>query len=275
MAEHPDLSILPQLLMLLASSVLVVLLFRRLRLPPILGYLAVGMLLGPYALNFTSERRRADPGRPRRRVPGVHARAGVLAAAHDRHAARGVPHRRPAGGADDGGIRHGALGAAGAAADRGHDRRRARDVLDRHRDPPARRAGRAEPHAQPHRDRHPAVPGPGVRAAARARKRARRQRRRTRHVGDRRVDPAGGGRARAGAHLPALARAAAVPRDRPRAQHRAVHAGNADGRASARRGRRTRSACRSRSAGSSRACCSRKPSTGISSKPSSGRSATC
>ncbi len=39
MADHPDLSILPQLLMLLASSVLVVLLFRRLRLPPILGYL--------------------------------------------------------------------------------------------------------------------------------------------------------------------------------------------------------------------------------------------
>jgi len=56
MTEHPDLSILPQLLMLLASSVLVVLLFRRLRLPPILGYLAVGMLLGPYALNYTSGR---------------------------------------------------------------------------------------------------------------------------------------------------------------------------------------------------------------------------
>jgi CPA2 family monovalent cation:H+ antiporter-2 len=54
MADHPDPSILPQLLMLLASSVLVVLLFRRLRLPPILGYLAVGMLLGPYALNFTA-----------------------------------------------------------------------------------------------------------------------------------------------------------------------------------------------------------------------------
>src|SRR6188474_1368781 len=54
MADHPDLSILPQLLMLLASSVLVVLLFRRLRLPPILGYLAVGILLGPYALDFTA-----------------------------------------------------------------------------------------------------------------------------------------------------------------------------------------------------------------------------
>lgn len=54
MADHPEYAILPQLLMLLASSVLVVLLFRRLRLPPILGYLAVGMLLGPYALNFTT-----------------------------------------------------------------------------------------------------------------------------------------------------------------------------------------------------------------------------
>lgn len=54
MADHPDPSILPQLLMLLASAVLVVLLFRRLRLPPILGYLAVGMLLGPYALDFTA-----------------------------------------------------------------------------------------------------------------------------------------------------------------------------------------------------------------------------
>ena len=34
---------------------------------------------------------------------------------------------------------------------------------------------------------------------------------RPRHLGNRRVDPAGGGRARAGAHVPALARAAAVP----------------------------------------------------------------
>jgi monovalent cation:H+ antiporter-2, CPA2 family len=54
MADRPEFSILPQLLMLLASSVLVVLLFRRLRLPPILGYLAVGMLLGPYAIGFTT-----------------------------------------------------------------------------------------------------------------------------------------------------------------------------------------------------------------------------
>lgn len=41
---------LGQWLILLASSVLVVTLLRRVRLPPIVGYLAVGMLLGPAAL---------------------------------------------------------------------------------------------------------------------------------------------------------------------------------------------------------------------------------
>ena len=45
---------LPQLLMLLTFSVLVVAAFRRLRLPPIVGYLAVGMLLGPYALDLAA-----------------------------------------------------------------------------------------------------------------------------------------------------------------------------------------------------------------------------
>jgi len=43
-------STLGQLLILLASSVLVVTLLRRMKLPPIIGYLAVGMLLGPAAL---------------------------------------------------------------------------------------------------------------------------------------------------------------------------------------------------------------------------------
>jgi CPA2 family monovalent cation:H+ antiporter-2 len=56
MTEHGAVgSILPQLLMLLASAVLVVALFRRLRLPPIVGYLAVGMLLGPHALGLGTE----------------------------------------------------------------------------------------------------------------------------------------------------------------------------------------------------------------------------
>lgn len=48
-------SALPQLLVLLAFSVLVVMIFRRLKLPPIVGYLAVGMLLGPHALNLSSD----------------------------------------------------------------------------------------------------------------------------------------------------------------------------------------------------------------------------
>jgi monovalent cation:H+ antiporter-2, CPA2 family len=56
MTEHGAVgSILPQLLMLLASAVLVVALFRRLRLPPIVGYLAVGMLLGPHALGLGTD----------------------------------------------------------------------------------------------------------------------------------------------------------------------------------------------------------------------------
>lgn len=47
-------AVLTQLLILLASSVLVVAVFRRLALPPILGYLAVGLLLGPSLLDLAS-----------------------------------------------------------------------------------------------------------------------------------------------------------------------------------------------------------------------------
>jgi CPA2 family monovalent cation:H+ antiporter-2 len=43
---------LEQLLILLACSVVVVTVFRRMKLPPIVGYLAVGMLLGPEALSL-------------------------------------------------------------------------------------------------------------------------------------------------------------------------------------------------------------------------------
>jgi len=55
MNEHAQASTLPQLLVLLAFSVLVVALFRRLKLPPIVGYLAVGMLLGPHLLDVASD----------------------------------------------------------------------------------------------------------------------------------------------------------------------------------------------------------------------------
>ncbi|GBG01142.1 potassium efflux system protein [Azospira sp. I13] len=42
-------------LLLLAAAVLVVTLFRRLGLPPILGYLLVGAAIGPHALNFIKD----------------------------------------------------------------------------------------------------------------------------------------------------------------------------------------------------------------------------
>ena len=46
---------LTQVLVLLLASVLVVALARRLGLPPILGYLAVGLVVGPHALGFMAE----------------------------------------------------------------------------------------------------------------------------------------------------------------------------------------------------------------------------
>ena len=45
---------LPIILMLLGASVLTVILFRRLNLPPVLGYLLVGALIGPHALNLVA-----------------------------------------------------------------------------------------------------------------------------------------------------------------------------------------------------------------------------
>ena len=44
--------VLPLVLLLLATSVLGVLLFRRMGLPPVLGYLLVGSLIGPHALDL-------------------------------------------------------------------------------------------------------------------------------------------------------------------------------------------------------------------------------
>ena len=45
---------LPIILMLLGASVVSVIVFRRLNLPPILGYLLVGALVGPHALNLVT-----------------------------------------------------------------------------------------------------------------------------------------------------------------------------------------------------------------------------
>lgn len=43
------------LLIILASSLVVIALFRRLKLPPVLGYLCVGLFVGPTALNWVNE----------------------------------------------------------------------------------------------------------------------------------------------------------------------------------------------------------------------------
>ena len=43
------------LLIILASSLVMIALFQRLRLPPVLGYLCVGLMIGPSAFNWVNE----------------------------------------------------------------------------------------------------------------------------------------------------------------------------------------------------------------------------
>jgi Kef-type K+ transport system membrane component KefB len=79
-----------QLLILLAFSVLVVALFRRFTLPPIVGYLAVGMLLGPHARIYERHRRSL-----RNSASFLVLRSGSnLLAANDCDATRGLYQRR-------------------------------------------------------------------------------------------------------------------------------------------------------------------------------------
>ncbi|MBL8513557.1 MAG: cation:proton antiporter, partial [Betaproteobacteria bacterium] len=52
MPEHATLKFV---VILLATAVVTVVLFRRLKLPPILGYLIVGVLIGPHALGFVPD----------------------------------------------------------------------------------------------------------------------------------------------------------------------------------------------------------------------------
>ena len=48
-------SSLSLVLLLLGASVLAVVVFRRFNLPPVLGYLLVGSVIGPHALNLTND----------------------------------------------------------------------------------------------------------------------------------------------------------------------------------------------------------------------------
>nr|WP_276536152.1 monovalent cation:proton antiporter-2 (CPA2) family protein [Pseudomonas migulae] len=55
--SHLDRSffVFANLLIILASSLVVIALFQRLRLPPVLGYLCVGLMIGPTAFNWVNE----------------------------------------------------------------------------------------------------------------------------------------------------------------------------------------------------------------------------
>ena len=64
---------LTQILILLAGSLLVLSVVRRFRLPPILGYLVVGMLLGPHSLALVSNDESIR--RPRQRTCPVSTRS--------------------------------------------------------------------------------------------------------------------------------------------------------------------------------------------------------
>jgi len=54
------LSVLSLILLLLGASVLAVVIFRRFNLPPVLGYLLVGTIIGPHALNLLRDVYRAE-----------------------------------------------------------------------------------------------------------------------------------------------------------------------------------------------------------------------
>lgn len=53
--SSPEFFVFANLLIILASSLVVIALFRRLRLPPVLGYLCVGLMIGPTALDWVNE----------------------------------------------------------------------------------------------------------------------------------------------------------------------------------------------------------------------------
>lgn len=50
-----EMLVFANLLIILASSLVVIALFRRLRLPPVLGYLCVGLAVGPTALDWVND----------------------------------------------------------------------------------------------------------------------------------------------------------------------------------------------------------------------------
>ena len=224
------------------------------------------MLLGPYALNLAA----SD-------ISPVLAELGVVFLVFTLGLEFSLPRmiamRREAlqvgarpGAADYDRALRASVGVRRAAAGGGPDRRRARDVLDRDRRSASSASRPSSIARTPHRRRHPAVSGPRLRAAPGARKRPGRDVGDTRLRHDRQRHRAGGAsRSRWCSRFCAGSCGRCSTKSAARAAPICSRSRRCSSR-SAPRGRRTRSACRWRSARFSPGCCSPKRNTGISSK---------
>ena len=93
-------------LLFLLAAVAGVVVCRLLRLPPMLGYLAVGVLIGPHALGVAHDSsRRRLPGRIRYRLPDVRDRPGIQPAEVAQHEKAGLRVGLEPGRADGAGHR--------------------------------------------------------------------------------------------------------------------------------------------------------------------------
>ena len=244
-------------LVLLGASIAMVAIVRRFGMPTLVGYLAVGVVLGPYAGNLAGDSDVVHTlARVRRRLPDVHARAGVQPAqagepAQLRVRARAGAGRRHDRPGDAGGVRVSAglgrpVGAGRPRLARGdRDRRRAGDVLDGAGEQDADREPRTRNRARRRVVRHPAVPGPGADPAADPDAGAGREGVGIVVAADLRLGRGQGG----AAAVPAAAVRSAVdarlvPACRTAAVARGVHAERPAGHAAVRLADRARRACR-------------------------------
>ena len=173
-----DTSLYKGALVVLGAAGVVIPLFHRLRVSPVIGFMLVGVVVGPFGLaslaprwrwlpsSRSRSRRRSSRSPTWRRAAAVHDRSRAVVRAAVADAPAGVWPRGPAG-------RLCAAALAGTAMLAGYRRRsahghrpRACDVVHRRRDPGACRGEAAQHRDRPGQLRCPAVPGPGRGARA-------------------------------------------------------------------------------------------------------------